>query len=140
MTRHFLYLAHGWQTMMAVMKAMPDDDDTGFFGWDFVDAYVVRVADVVAAIYLRACFPERPVAVDDTEILESLEIWVEADDRREAEHILADNCRCHHEWFQVFRISFDRDKDHRAFAEAYTEVTGLDNAFMLEEAAHAVTA
>lgn len=115
-------------TMMEVVASLPDVDEVGF-GWDRVDGFVVAVESLTAATYLRAAFPHRPADKDGASLLEYHEIWVEDDRRKECETMLRENCPSAARWFEVVRVSFADDDEHRAFGEAYSRITGLPNAF-----------
>ena len=127
--RYFLYpIPVSSQTIDDVVASLPDLDDFGF-GWDRIDGFVVAVESVTAAIYLRAFFAHRPADKNGDPLLEDHEIWIEDERRQECETMLRENCPSPAQWFEVVRVSFADDTDHRAFGEAYSRITGLPNAF-----------
>ena len=119
--RYYLYpVPEAPHTLLfQVVRDLPEDD------WMILSATVVAVADPVAAIYLRACFPERPVGRNGTEVLDPCEVWVEEDEREEAERLLREACPSPAAWFQVLQVAFDDDASRLAFARNYTALTSV---------------
>jgi hypothetical protein len=131
--RCFLYpTPDGAKTMLAIEDRLQIDGEEPPFEWDPVGASVVRVESDVAAIYLRANFEYRPVDIHGGPLLEPNEIWVDDGDRDECERVLRENCPSSATWFDLFEVSFATDDEHREFAAAYTQITGLPSAFSRE--------
>ena len=127
--RYFLYLLpNGADTMAGVMDIMLAADDETFFDWEPMAGAVVKVSTLSTAVYLRTCFPHRPANIDGDPILRPDEIWVPEQDRAEAERMIRDECSSPHEWFDVSKLGFDTEDEHRRFGAAYTQLTGLENA------------
>ena len=117
--RYYLYpVPEAPHTLLfQVVRDLPVDD------WMTLSATVVAVADPVAAIYLRACFPERPLGRNGTEVLDPCEVWVEEDEREEAERLLREACPSPAAWFQVLQVAFDDEAARRAFTQVYADLT-----------------
>lgn len=108
--------------LFEVVRDLPEDD------WLILSATVVAVADPMAAIYLRSCFPERPLGRDGTEVLDPCEVWIEEDERGEAERLLREACPSPALWFHVLQVAFDDPKAHRALSRVYTDLTSVPHA------------
>ena len=117
--RYYLYpVPEAPHTLLfEVVRDLPADD------WMILGAAVVAVSDPVAAIYLRACFPERPLGRNGAEVLDPCEVWIEEDEREEAERLLREACPSPAAWFQVLQVAFDDDASRHAFDQGYTVLT-----------------
>lgn len=105
--------------MFEVVRDLPEE------GWSILGATLVAVADPAAAIYLRCCFPERPLGLDGTEVLDAHEVWIEPHERDEAERLLREACPSSAAWFQVLQVAFASAAERCAFAQVYTDLTGI---------------
>ena len=124
--RYFLYpVPDGSQTMIAVENSL----QTHVLLWRRVGASVIAVGNTTTAIYLRAVFEYRPADIHGDSLLEPHEVWIEDEDRPECERLLRENCPSSAAWFDLIEVSFGTDDEHREFAVAYTQITGLPNAF-----------
>jgi hypothetical protein len=99
--------------------------------WSWTSASVVKVTSLTTAVYLRAAFSYRPTDIDGDALLEDYEIWVDDEDRPECERMLRENCPASSPavWVDVIEVAFATEDEHRAFAAAYSAVTGMPNAF-----------
>jgi hypothetical protein len=46
--------------------------------------------------------------------------------------LLRDNCPTPHAWFDIIKLAFATDEEHRRFAAVYTELTGLESSYSPE--------
>lgn len=132
--RTYLYpLQDGFKVMMEVVQALPDDEES-FFSWQRAGAAVAKIATSKDAVYLRMTFPYGPPTLSGETLLETDEVWITDEDRPEAERILAENCGSPQtQWMDLIYVSFTNEEEHRAFAAAYTRITGLPSYYHQDE-------
>lgn len=91
--------------------------------WTLAEKFLVVLADVKAAIYLRLAFDNgRLMSVDGSPILEEHEVLIADHEREACEALLRDNCPSEAEWFALVVLHARTDAARQAFNDAYRAV------------------
>lgn len=91
--------------------------------WTQTDKFVVLVADVKSAVYLRLGLGgSRLTGADGKPILEECEVLVSEDEKAECEAMLRENCPTEATWFSLVVIHTRTEEAWQAFNEAYWAV------------------
>lgn len=123
--RHWVYpfpADDGVDLLWEVLDRMPE-----MFGavldWTLTDKFVVAVADVNAAVYLRMALDgSRLPGTNGVPILEHHEVLVADSEREECERLLRENCPAEAEWFRIIVVHAQTEAAWLAFDEAYRAV------------------
>lgn len=116
-----------FDSLWRVMDMLPSAHRAAL-DWEAANAFVISIADPLAAVYLRMAFDtDRITALDGETLLDPDEVLIRLHERAECEKLLIENCPSANQWQALVRISVLTDKA-QAFGAAYTAITGLPNA------------